>query len=295
MNSMIGKSTGIALLMAAALLAALFAMGVFSATGVAGDEHITATATLTDGNTPPTPNDQSDDTLTISVEGLERVAVIADTTLMIEIDEDLGALSGGAGDNNVEVSWGGDQAAVTLPNPSSYTAATGDDGGRYVFTFPIGSSIDAGAATIEISLGDGAKIDTNTSITAIEIGVGNNVNTVAIPEDGLAIADAPTGPSITVRPATVMVNADALATEDDIEVKVSGTYFAAGAGAIAIAADPSTGITFSDDSVDATELAAGTARHFEVTMTVTGTTLNSAVSVGITATRTETFPPRCST
>ena len=37
MNSMIGKSTGIALLMAAALLAALFAMGVFSATGVGAD------------------------------------------------------------------------------------------------------------------------------------------------------------------------------------------------------------------------------------------------------------------
>ena len=36
MNSMIGKSTGIALLMAAALLAALFAMGVFSATGSGG-------------------------------------------------------------------------------------------------------------------------------------------------------------------------------------------------------------------------------------------------------------------
>ena len=34
MNSIVGKSTGIALLMAAAMLAALFAMGVFSATGV---------------------------------------------------------------------------------------------------------------------------------------------------------------------------------------------------------------------------------------------------------------------
>ena len=34
MNSLVGKSTGIALLMAAALIAALFAMGVFSATGV---------------------------------------------------------------------------------------------------------------------------------------------------------------------------------------------------------------------------------------------------------------------
>ena len=38
MNSMIGKSTGIALLMAAALLAALFAMGVFSATGVSAHD-----------------------------------------------------------------------------------------------------------------------------------------------------------------------------------------------------------------------------------------------------------------
>ena len=37
MNSLIGKSTGIALLMAAALLAALFAMGVFSPTGARAD------------------------------------------------------------------------------------------------------------------------------------------------------------------------------------------------------------------------------------------------------------------
>ena len=41
MNSIAGKSTGIALLMAAALIAALFAMGVFSATGVGAttDDH----------------------------------------------------------------------------------------------------------------------------------------------------------------------------------------------------------------------------------------------------------------
>ena len=37
MNSMIGKSTGIALLMAAAILAALFAMGTFSTSGVGAD------------------------------------------------------------------------------------------------------------------------------------------------------------------------------------------------------------------------------------------------------------------
>ena len=38
MNSLVGKSTGIALLMAAALIAALFAMGVFSATGVSAHD-----------------------------------------------------------------------------------------------------------------------------------------------------------------------------------------------------------------------------------------------------------------
>ena len=43
MNSLVGKSTGIALLMAAALLAALFAMGVFSATGVSAHDPDDAT------------------------------------------------------------------------------------------------------------------------------------------------------------------------------------------------------------------------------------------------------------
>ena len=43
MNSIAGKSTGIALLMAAGILAALFAMGVFSATGV-GADNVDATA-----------------------------------------------------------------------------------------------------------------------------------------------------------------------------------------------------------------------------------------------------------
>ena len=54
MNSIVGKSTGIALLMAAAMLAALFAMGVFSATGVGAhdghdgaDDHTHDPATIT--------------------------------------------------------------------------------------------------------------------------------------------------------------------------------------------------------------------------------------------------------
>ena len=46
MNSITGKSTGIALLMAAALIAALFAMGVFSATGVGADVNETPAPTV---------------------------------------------------------------------------------------------------------------------------------------------------------------------------------------------------------------------------------------------------------
>ena len=47
MNSIVGKSTGIALLMAAALIAALFAMGVFSASGV--NAGVVGTPTGADG------------------------------------------------------------------------------------------------------------------------------------------------------------------------------------------------------------------------------------------------------
>ena len=48
MNTQVGKSAGIALLLAAGLLAALFAMGVFSANGVGADEHLTPAGADTD-------------------------------------------------------------------------------------------------------------------------------------------------------------------------------------------------------------------------------------------------------
>ena len=61
MNSLVGKSTGIALLMAAALLAALFAMGVFSAGSVGAhqgtapheevDLHLVSTTITVTGGT----------------------------------------------------------------------------------------------------------------------------------------------------------------------------------------------------------------------------------------------------
>ena len=64
MNSMIGKSTGIALLMAAALIAALFAMGVFSATGV-GAQTTPASPTFEDGGDVDLNRDgDTDDTVT---------------------------------------------------------------------------------------------------------------------------------------------------------------------------------------------------------------------------------------
>ena len=82
MNSLVGKSTGIALLMAAAMLAALFAMGVFSA-GTVGvqDAAPTATAELVadDDDT----DTLDDDTLVASevIGHVKEFAGIADTTI----------------------------------------------------------------------------------------------------------------------------------------------------------------------------------------------------------------------
>ena len=65
MNSIVGKSTGIALLMAAALLAALFAMGVFSATGVGAEVRTTPAPTATLSTNIPGSDDV---TLTVTFE-----------------------------------------------------------------------------------------------------------------------------------------------------------------------------------------------------------------------------------
>ena len=287
MNSLVGKSTGIALLMAAALIAALFAMGVFSAGTVgAQDAAPTATAELVadDDDT----DTLDDDTLVIEVSGLKEFAVIADTTLTIAMPEDLGGLRQGgdaADDDRVVVLWGGDQADVNLGTPAAYD----DTNDQYVFTMPIGSNIREGAATITISLGEGAKVDTNTIVTALTIGGTTDAtrNTVDV-GDGLAITGAPDGPSLTLSQVSAFVDPNAEdgtvdATNDDFDITVTGANFN-GVSDITITIDPSTtGVTADDVTIDVDgDVTNG---GFSTTVTVVGTVLNEAKTFAITATQ----------
>ena len=156
MNSLVGKSTGIALLMAAALLAALFTMGVFSAGSVgAQDEGPTATAELVDMNTPATADSTADDTLVITFNGLARQAGNATNTISITMEEALGDTSPTSAD------WkGGTQFADAL-SISDYTAGA--------YPVAITAAIETGVAILEIDTTDN-EIDSNSIITALTIG-----------------------------------------------------------------------------------------------------------------------------
>ncbi len=103
MNSMIGKSTGIALLMAAALLAALFAMGVFSATGVGADSHQTTA---------------SDDTDQLGATGL---VVVADDDEAIEANDIMGVFAPADGDAATHI--------ITVPPDASTIKLVATGGG----------------------------------------------------------------------------------------------------------------------------------------------------------------------
>ena len=201
MNSLVGKSTGIALLMAAALLVALFAMGVFSASGVGAQstgptlESITLVSVEADDTV--TPNIAASETLTIELAGLDKIIGPSDTNqVSIEMPEDLGTVTG------TEVAdWeGADQAAVDL-SAGSYSD------GAYTFSFPAAATINRGVATIVLNLDVAHTIDTNTLIEAIWIGRGeegdaSRMDVGGIPEGGVAIDGAPDGPSITISPDT---------------------------------------------------------------------------------------------
>ena len=214
MNTLTGKSVGIALLMAAALIAALFAMGVFSPSGVGADNHgPTATARLVDMNTPPTitgDNHTADDTLVIEFSGLTRQAANSGNNISITMEEALGTTA------PTSASWkGGSQYEDTL-TVGSYS------GGAYPVAIP--GSIEAGTATLEIGTTDNT-IDSNTKITVLTIGRDGALQTVTgVP---ISIMGAPDGPTITSLSSTsVMVNASATGLDSVVEVTVDGAHFA---------------------------------------------------------------------
>ena len=139
MNSMIGKSTGIALLMAAALLAALFAMGVFSPAGVG------ATVTSSDTSKPKvTLSSYAPAATGVTLTAVFQVSAGGDTTddddhITITLAD--GFVQDDAGDdtstakatqviNGVVTEVGTPGAATTdifRLNPDDRAATTGDD------------------------------------------------------------------------------------------------------------------------------------------------------------------------
>ena len=143
MNSLVGKSTGIALLMAAALLAALFAMGVFSATGV-GADVLGGTQKPTVSPTSFLP-DAEDFTLTVTFQiteaiadaggGIQDVTVIVPTAFPFPDDYE---------DNGIEVRQDGEvvgdvtreQQTITIGVDISSDANPNVQAGTVILTIP---------------------------------------------------------------------------------------------------------------------------------------------------------------
>ena len=200
MNSLTGKSTGIALLLAAGLLAALFAMGVFSASGVGAQEEgagPTATAELIDPAvltevTTDTPTDtKSDDTLRITFEGLAEIGFSDDNQIVITMDQ---ALS-----NSATFTWGEGQPADS-GNIVAYSSGT------YAFALADPARIAPGTATLDIAGTN--SVHENTAITSITVGRGTGATQNTITNVPLSIGNAPAGPSITIDPPDGLIGAD---------------------------------------------------------------------------------------
>lgn len=124
MNTLVGKSTGIALLMAAAMLAALFAIGVFSATGVQAQNMVMLSPqepgaavqiTLSSSTTGIMPNQD----ITIGLPGFSLPATIADTAIDIVStpdDPETGGMTSGFSGSPTNVVVSGSNITMTVPS-----------------------------------------------------------------------------------------------------------------------------------------------------------------------------------
>ena len=187
MNTQVGKSIGIALLLAAGLIAALFATGVFAPGGAGAQMGPTATAKLVDMNDPATAMTTADDTLVITFSGLTRQAGHDQNMITITMEDALGTVAANT------VKWkGGNQYGDTLGAAVSYAT------NAYPITIP--GNIEAGTAILEIPTDDNT-IDSNTKITALTIGRTDAMQTVSnVP---ISIAGAPEGENITLSPNSI--------------------------------------------------------------------------------------------
>ena len=146
MNTQVGKSTGIALLMAAAMLAALFAMGVFSTTGVGAHEP------EEDDTVSTTPHDRNADAAGYVGPHDELSALTLNANARVNADG-TGTLVGSAGTDVIDIDDFDadmhDYSVDVMPQWSSFVlVVTGDS------TAP--NVVDENEVTVEV---DGTEVD----------------------------------------------------------------------------------------------------------------------------------------
>ncbi len=259
MNTQVGKSVGIALLLAAGLLAALFAMGVFSPSGAgAQSTGPTATASLVDMNDTATSN-KADDTLVITFRGLTAVSGATGNEVEITMPDDLGTLADDA------VTWsGGNQFATVTTSALVYTAASGDGPGHYAVSFGNNFVISGGTAVLEITT-TANNIDTNSKITALTVGRGDEdaVTQNTVTNVPINIANAPAGPRITLEPSSVIF--------DPAPTDAAGDAIADGAGVTYMVTVKGSGFTAATEVTLATEPDRGTGTVPQASVLANGT------------------------
>ena len=256
--------------MAAALLAALFAMGVFSATGVGADDdhegaeghtHPTATAEFNDMDAADG-TDQEGDTVTITITGIDQEVLGTSVRIGMPAD-DLDASS-------VVADWGGPGQVGTRIETAQITFAAA----AYTVELPTGLTIRPGTATLTFTLGAGVTaVDENSLISSLEMGPAAGPSRIIadLPDGGLRIEDAPQGPRITLTPD------EGITGEDAYTVTVSGTRF--GTGAISLEAEDTNISLTSGDTVAAADITNGAFMDHEIVIPAQA----EAVDIVITA------------
>ena len=256
--------------MAAALLAALFAMGVFSAGSVgAQDEGPSADSAVLAEGTPANLTTQAGDTVTIEVSGLAGLAPDDENAVTITMNEDLGT--------DPTATWVGSSELLSTLTVGAYAGGTG----TYTMTFPATTSIFPGNGTITITLGANARIDTNTIITALTVGraTGATLNTVDV-GDGLAIAGAPGGPTISISPLSALIDTAADTPANDITINITLANFV-----------PDGEVTWGETDLDGdlttpTDTTIDANGGLTTTATLLGSALTEAKELAITAAQT---------
>ena len=269
MNSLVGKSTGIALLMAAALIAALFAMGVFSATGVNAGVVGTPKPTAELSSIVPAATDV---TLTVTFQTDDTVnGSPADDQVIIDIDEDITATpitaamvtvtQDGNNVGNVTIGVGGDtDGDIVIGQPTSGLEADLLKEGVTTTVVVTGLTLDADATTEA----EGVTITQSAVFQNVELAIYNVAN--ALTGLSAALSDdviKATGVTLTLKFTTAAGQTDSVVitmpSTYDV-VGVSGITTTVAAGTVAAAEDlTTTSTSAAGDTIIISSIAAATA------------------------------------